>query len=69
MKYLTEERFIVSSNTKEALRNYADNYDRIFGEPECSCPHGDAREDMHDRACPCYLPPVAPGDLVRGIAG
>lgn len=30
MRYLNEERFIVHSNTKEAMKNYADNYDRIF---------------------------------------
>lgn len=30
-KYISEERFIVSSNSKEAIKNYADNYDRIFG--------------------------------------
>lgn len=34
MKYLQEERFIVNSNDKQSLKNYADNYDRIFGEPE-----------------------------------
>jgi hypothetical protein len=33
-KYLTDERFIVHSNTKEAQDNYRANYDRIFGEPE-----------------------------------
>ena len=31
-KYLESERFIVNSNTKESIKNYADNYDRIFGE-------------------------------------
>jgi hypothetical protein len=31
-KYLTEERFIVQSNSKEAIKNYKDNFDRIFGE-------------------------------------
>lgn len=30
-KYLESERFLVTSNNKEALKNYADNYDRIFG--------------------------------------
>lgn len=29
-KYLTEERFLVTSNTKESQRAYRDNYDRIF---------------------------------------
>ncbi len=56
MKYLTEERFIVASNSKEALRNYTDNYDRIFGEPErASAFEAVARalpcEDEHDPAC------------------
>lgn len=32
-KYLTEEKFIVTSNDRQALKNYADNYDRIFGPP------------------------------------
>lgn len=65
MKYITEERFIVTSNDKEARRKYAENYDRIFGEKgcdECSCPHGDANEpaNMHDSACPAKA--VAPKD-------
>jgi hypothetical protein len=37
VKYINEERFIVSSNTSEAQKNYSDNYDRIFGEkPEAA---------------------------------
>lgn len=32
MKYINEERFIVTSNNKDALRKYADNYDRVFGD-------------------------------------
>jgi hypothetical protein len=30
-KYLTEERFIVNSTDPTGRKNYADNYDRIFG--------------------------------------
>jgi hypothetical protein len=33
-KYLSEERFIVTSNDKDSLRNYKDNYDRIFRQEE-----------------------------------
>lgn len=65
-KYLTDEKFIVHSNTKEAQDNYRDNYDRIFGkkEPltsECgcegavvrNCPYaGDVRNDDEQR-CKC----------------
>lgn len=32
MKYLQEERFIVHSNSKEALRNYSEGWERTFGE-------------------------------------
>lgn len=57
MKYLTEERFIVNSNDKQSLKNYRDNYDRIFGKKdECSCPHQDANEPDHDTACPAAAP-------------
>lgn len=33
-KYLTEERFIVSSQDNQSRKNYNDNYDRIFGKKE-----------------------------------
>lgn len=42
MRYLTEERFIVHSNDKEAVKNYRENWERIFGEKE---PHAAAASD------------------------
>jgi len=38
MKYLTEERFIVQSNSKESQRNYAEGWERTFGEKEPTTP-------------------------------
>lgn len=55
-KYLESERFIVNSNTKEAIKNYADNYDRIFGEKASGalCPTRPGTSD------------VVHGDIVEG---
>lgn len=39
MKYVTTERFIVSSNTADAQKKYADNYDAVFRHKES--PEGD----------------------------
>lgn len=50
MKYLTEERFIVQSSGKEAIKNYADNYDRIFGEAPKPCPLCGATDHEHIEA-------------------
>lgn len=58
-KYISEERFIVSSNTKEAIKNYADNYDRIFGKKD--------EEETHEGSppyCPVSCPVCHPDAIV-----
>lgn len=37
-KYLHEEKFIVGARDPQAQKNYADNWDRIFGEKEEELP-------------------------------
>jgi hypothetical protein len=77
MKYINEEKFLVSSNTKEAVRNYSENYDRIFGEPEPRVESGgnvmildeSFRRAVSDLPDPCGVCGATDHDRVEAFGG
>ena len=57
-KYLHEERFVVTSQDKEALRKYAEGWERTFG--------GDKSDEKQD---PCFVCGATDHERVEAFGG
>lgn len=64
MKYVTTERFIVSSNTTDAQKKYRDNYDSVFRQEE---PKDGDIVDVYECASCGALRVVPEGVKVPGV--